>query len=39
VVDRDCCEHCGAAHALPAADGTEIFETTPALADAVTAGR
>jgi hypothetical protein len=26
VVTRDACEHCGAAHALPAADGTEIFE-------------
>jgi hypothetical protein len=26
-VDRDLCEHCGAAHALPAPDGTEIFET------------
>ena len=21
------CEHCGAPHALPAADGTEIFES------------
>jgi hypothetical protein len=39
VVDRDRCEHCGAAHALPAADGTEIFETTSTLADAVPAGR
>ncbi len=29
-VDRDGCEHCGAAHAPPAADGTEIFETTAA---------
>jgi hypothetical protein len=26
VVIRDECEHCGAPHALPAADGTEIFE-------------
>src|SRR5262249_2416441 len=25
-VDRDSCEHCGAAHAPPAPDGTEIFE-------------
>jgi hypothetical protein len=25
-VDRERCEHCGAAHALPAPDGTEIFE-------------
>jgi hypothetical protein len=28
VVNRNTCEHCGAVHALPAADGTEIFETT-----------
>jgi hypothetical protein len=27
-VDRDQCEHCGAAHAPPAADGTEIVEPT-----------
>jgi hypothetical protein len=27
-VDRDFCEHCGAAHAVPAPDGTEIFEET-----------
>jgi hypothetical protein len=26
VVTRDTCEHCGAPHAAPAADGTEIFE-------------
>jgi hypothetical protein len=26
LVDRDRCEHCGAAHAAPAADGTEIFD-------------
>jgi hypothetical protein len=26
VVTREQCEHCGAAHALPEADGTEIFE-------------
>jgi hypothetical protein len=37
VVMHDLCEHCGALHALPAADGTEIFEETkdaprPALA-------
>jgi len=25
-VDRERCEHCGAAHAQPAADRTEIFE-------------
>ena len=38
VVDRERCEHCGAAHAVPAADGTEIFETTAATADAALAG-
>jgi hypothetical protein len=27
VVTRDSCEHCGALHAHPAQDGTEIFET------------
>jgi hypothetical protein len=32
-VDRDRCEHCGAAHALPAPDGTEIFETAAATAE------
>jgi hypothetical protein len=26
VVTRDTCEHCGALHSAPAADGTEIFE-------------
>jgi hypothetical protein len=26
VVTRDTCEHCGAVHAAPAPDGTEIFE-------------
>jgi hypothetical protein len=26
VVTRDACEHCGAPHASPAPDGTEIFE-------------
>jgi hypothetical protein len=26
VVTRDACEHCGAPHAAPAADGTEVFE-------------
>jgi hypothetical protein len=38
VVTRDTCEHCGAAHALPAVDGTEIFEQT-AAAHAALAGR
>jgi hypothetical protein len=36
VVNRDHCEHCGAAHATPAPDGTEIFETNAAAADAGT---
>jgi hypothetical protein len=39
VVDRDRCEHCGAPHARPAPDGTEIFETTAAPADAALVGR
>jgi hypothetical protein len=26
VVTREACEHCGASHAVPAPDGTEIFE-------------
>jgi hypothetical protein len=30
VVTRDTCEHCGAPHAAPAPDGTEIFEPTGA---------
>lgn len=34
-VDRDRCEHCGAAHAPPAPDGTEVFETTPESAGTV----
>jgi hypothetical protein len=28
VVTSDTCEHCGAAHAAPEPDGTEIFEST-----------
>jgi hypothetical protein len=28
VVTRDHCEHCGAEHAMPEPDGTEIFEPT-----------
>jgi hypothetical protein len=28
--DRACCEHCGAAHGVPARDGTEIFEESAA---------
>jgi len=34
-VDLDDCEHCGAAHAAPVADGTEIFETTTEPAGAI----
>jgi hypothetical protein len=30
VVSRERCEHCGAPHSRPAADGTEIFEQTAA---------
>jgi len=30
VVTRNTCEHCGALHAPPAPDGTEIFEQIPA---------
>jgi hypothetical protein len=33
-VDRDRCEHCGAAHAPPAPDGTEIFEEIAATPQA-----
>jgi hypothetical protein len=38
VVDRDRCEHCGAAHATPARDGTEVFDTAAVTADAALAG-
>jgi hypothetical protein len=31
VVTRESCEHCGAAHAVPVPDGTEIFERTIAI--------
>ncbi len=31
VVTRDTCEHCGALHAAPARDGTEIFEPIAAI--------
>jgi hypothetical protein len=31
VVTRDLCEHCGARHAAPAADGTEIFDSVAAV--------
>jgi hypothetical protein len=39
VVTRDTCEHCGAPHALPTADGTEIFESVPASPRAALAER
>jgi hypothetical protein len=35
VVTRDTCEHCGAAHAVPLPDGTEIIEMSPATPTAV----
>ena len=38
VVTRDTCEHCGAPHAAPALDGTEIFEEVAATPHAL-AGR
>src|SRR5262249_7603403 len=38
-VDRDHCEHCGAAPTLPTPDGTEIFEHTAAARPGVLAGR
>jgi hypothetical protein len=34
VVTRDACEHCGALHAQPAADGTEVFESGGMVAKA-----
>jgi hypothetical protein len=39
VVTRDACEHCGAPHASPAADGTEIFEPCAVTPLAAPAGR
>jgi hypothetical protein len=39
VVTRDTCEHCGAAHAAPVPDGTEIFEEIAAAPHAVLVGR
>jgi hypothetical protein len=38
-VDRERCEHCGAAHTAPVSDGTEIFETVDTTADAALASR
>jgi hypothetical protein len=34
VVTRETCEHCGAPHTAPAADGTEIFESTATVVHA-----
>jgi hypothetical protein len=31
VVTRDACEHCGAPHAAPTPDGTEVFEQASAV--------
>jgi hypothetical protein len=39
VVNRDTCEHCGAPHARPVPDGTEIFEPMAAPTYAARAGR
>jgi hypothetical protein len=39
VVTRDRCEHCGAAHAVPVPDGTEVFEQTTAIPQPVLAIR
>jgi hypothetical protein len=37
-VDRERCEHCGAPHASPVPDGTEIFETSDVNTDVALAG-
>lgn len=39
IVTRATCEHCGAAHATPARDGTEIFDEAAPSRDAVLVGR
>jgi hypothetical protein len=39
VVSRDVCEHCGAAHAVPLPDGTEIFESRTTNPSAVLIGK
>jgi hypothetical protein len=39
VVTRDTCEHCGADHAAPVPDGTEVFELTAAAPCTVLTGR
>jgi hypothetical protein len=38
-VDRERCEHCGAAHAVPTVDGTEIFEEAASAPHAALAAR
>jgi hypothetical protein len=38
VVTHDTCEHCGAAHAMPEPDGTEIFEPTAVAPHAALVG-
>jgi hypothetical protein len=38
LVTSEHCEHCGAAHAAPAPDGTEIFDPAPSSQRAVPAG-
>ncbi len=39
VVTRETCEYCGAPHAVPAPDGTEIFEPMAATPVAALLGR
>jgi hypothetical protein len=39
VVTRDACEHCGATHAAPVPDGTEIIELSAAAPSPVLIGR
>jgi hypothetical protein len=38
-VDRERCEHCGGPHALPAPDGTEVFEAAATAPPVALAGR
>jgi hypothetical protein len=39
VVTRDTCEHCGASHTLPVADGTEVFEENVVIPQPILAAR
>ncbi|HZU34367.1 MAG TPA: hypothetical protein VFA18_00580, partial [Gemmataceae bacterium] len=39
VVTREACEHCGAGHAVPTPDGTEIFEDSVAAPESALATR